>query len=264
MRCIYDQSVFTESCLKAISNEEFFASFKRDPFYSLLYQGYSFEEGAGFLQAIESDHPSLIAHFDAFRSSDAIGNPRTYDYGKHGIFSPTTLRHILIAGIIQEKMKDVGTEHIIQIGAEYGGLCKALHALSLWKSYTLVDLPEHLALARQVLEKQGISGVHYLTLDEIPVKGNYDLVISDYSFSEFARPLQKMCIERILFQARSGYLLGYPFLKHFGVDPFSPKELKALCLKKIFSLDMHLDEGERADYQLVWRNSSDFSSSSKI
>src|SRR5579863_3958200 len=86
LRCIYDQSVFTESCLKAISNEEFFASFKRDPFYSLLYQGYSFEEGVGFLRAIESEHPSLIAHFDAFRSSDAIGNPRTYDYGKHGIF----------------------------------------------------------------------------------------------------------------------------------------------------------------------------------
>ena len=253
-RCIYDQSVFTQCCLKAVADEQAFASFKRDPFYSLLYQGYSFEEGLSFLHAIENHSPSLITHFDVLRTNDEMGNPRIYDYGKYGLFSPTTLRHIQIAGRIRAHVG--GAHHIIQIGGGYGGLCKILHALSLWESYTIVDLPEHLALARKVLEKEGIKNVRFLNLDAIPLDAEYDLVISDLSFSEFSRRFQKIFIDRILVHARSGYILGHVFPKHFGVEPFTPDELKEYLEKKKNHIEMQYSKTERADYHLFWKHPS--------
>ncbi len=252
LRCIYDQSVFAESCIKAVSDEAQFASFKREPFYSLLYQGYSFEEGLSFLQAIEKEHPSLLVQFDQFRTSDLIGNPRTFDYGKYGIFSPTTLRYIQTAGMIQAKTGVSCKSRVIQIGAGYGGLCKILHDLSLWNSYAIVDLPEHLALARKVLEREGITGVEYIPLDQIPLQGEYDLVISDMSFSEFSRSLQKIFADRILLRARSGCILGHVFPKHFGVEPFTPHEIQSYLEKMSAPIEMHQTGGERANYYLFW------------
>ena len=255
LRCIYDQSVFAESCLKALADETVFTSFKREPFYSLLYQGYSFEEGLSFLDAIEKNHPSLLAQFDQFRTSDLIGSPRTYDYGKYGIFSPTTLHHIQIAGMIRDKTGGSCKSRVIQIGAGYGGLCKILHDLSLWNSYAIVDLPEHLALARKVLEREGIFGVEYINLDKIPLQGEYDLVVSDLSFSEFSRPLQKIFADRILLHARSGCILGHMFPRHFGVAPFTPDEIKGYLEKKIASIELHQTSGERANYYFLWNKS---------
>ena len=252
VRCIYDQSVFAESCVQALSNEERFAAFKRDPFYSLLYQSYSFEEGRVFLQTIQDEYPSLLAQFDQFRTSDLVGYPRTYDYGEYGTFSPTTLRHIQIAGMIQKEISSSCNKRVIQIGAGYGGLCKILHDLSLWQSYAIVDLPEHLALARKVLESEGISGVAFISIDEIPFQDDYDLVISDLSFSEFSRPLQKIFADRIFMHARSGCILGRIFPRHFGIESMTPDEIKNYFQRNHVPIEMHQTHGERADYYFLW------------
>ncbi len=263
MRCIYDQSIFAQKCLQAVSDEAKFASFKSDPFYSVLYQGYSYEEGWTFLHTIEKEYPSLIAQLDRFRTSDLIGGPHTYDYGEYGAFSPTTLHYVQIAGMIQEKMSiqqpgarlvyNSPCRRVIQIGAGYGGLCKILHDLSLWDSYAIVDLPEHLDLARKVLAKEGIAHVQFYTLDQIPNREPFDLVVSDLSFSEFSRPLQKIFMDRILSHARAGLILGHVFPKHFGVEPFTLVEISAyLEKKKLATLEMHQTKGERANYYFLW------------
>lgn len=251
MRCIYDQSVFADVCARVLSDESYFQSFKSDPFYSLLYQGFSYEDGWACLQTIEKDYPSLIAQFEQFRTSDCIGGPKIYDYGNYGMFSAMTLHDIQIAGMIQKKIGHCS--RVIQIGAGYGGLCKILHDLSLFETYAIVDLPEHLSLARAVLERQGISNVQFISLDELEKNGQYDLVVSDWSFSEFSRPLQKMFADRILLRARAGLILGHTFPKHFGVDAFSPTEIKAyLKKKKDIPFEMYQTSGERADYYLIW------------
>jgi len=254
MRCIYDQSVFADACLQAVSDEGKFASFKRDPFYSLLYQGYSYEEGWASLHTIEKDYPWLITELDRFRTSDLIGTPQVYDYGKYGAFSPTTLHYVQLAGMIQEKMGKKSCGHIIQIGAGYGGLCKILHDLSLWTSYTIVDLPEHVMLARKVLEKEGITHVQFYTFDEFSSSGQYDFVVSDLSFSEFSRPLQKTMLERIVAHGRAGLILGHVFPKHFGVEPFTPDELSSYVEKKKIAAhyEMHQSKGERSNYYFLW------------
>ena len=153
--------------------------------------------------------------------------------------------------------KEIGAsckKRMIQIGAGYGGLCKILHDLGLWKSYTIVDLPEHLLLARKVLEKEGITDVAFIDLHTIPLQGDYDFVISDLSFSEFSRPLQKIFMDRILLQARSGCIIGHAFPRHFGVEPFTPDEIENYFERKHVPIEMHQTKGERADYYFLWNN----------
>lgn len=251
MRCIYDQSVFADACVRAVNDEVAFAGFKREPFYSLLYQSYSYEEGCAFLREIESEYPDLIAQFDRLRSSDRIGDPKVYDYGGYGAFSPTTLRAIQVAGMVQNNIGPC--KRVIQIGAGYGGLCKILKDLGLWDSYAIVDLPEHIALAQKVLEKEGITGVDFYTLDTLPSAGTYDLVLSDLHFSEFSRPLQKMFLDRIA--AHSGLILGHTFPKHFGVEPLSAEQIRVSLEKKEYTLfKSHCPQGERADYYFLWKS----------
>lgn len=256
LRCIYDQSVFAACCREAVKEEAKFQVFKRDPFYSFLYQGYSYEEGWEALREIEQKHPSLLAHRDKFRTADQIGGPEVYDYGDFGVFSPTTLHHILRAGKIQEEMKQMPhASAMIQIGAGYGALCKILHDLGLWKTYAIVDLPEHLALARKVLGEQGIHNVAFYSIDEIPSSVQYDVAISDGSFSEFSRALQKRLIDKVLLHARAGLIWGHVFPKHFGVEPFTLHELETYFKKhKLSSLKLHKTEDERTHFYLLWNN----------
>lgn len=256
LRCIYDQAVFAACCREAVKDEDKFQVFKRDPYYSFLYQGYSYEEGREVLREIQHKYPALIAQLDQFRTSDQIGGPEVYDYADFGTFSPTTLHHILVAGMIQEKMKPMNkVGSIVQIGAGYGALCKILHDLGLWEDYTIVDIPEHLELARKVLQKQGINNITFYSIDEIPNSLQYDLAISDLSFSEFSRTLQKRMIDQVLLHARAGFIWGHVFPKHFGVEPFTPSELETYLKKnKLASLKMHQTADERTNYHFLWNN----------
>jgi hypothetical protein len=256
LRCIYDQSVFAAACREAVADEDKFQVFKRDPFYSFLYQGYSYEQGWDALREIQNNYPVLITRFDVLRTSDQIGGPEVYDYAEFGAFSPTTLHHMQIAGMVQEKMKQISTPRsIVQIGAGYGALCKMLHDLDLWDEYTIVDLPEHLELARKVLHRQGIDNVSFYSIDELPRSGRYGMAISDLNFSEFSRTLQKRLIDQVLLRARAGCVWGHVFPKHFGVESLTPGDLEAHLKKsKCVLTEMQHTKDERTHYYFSWNN----------
>lgn len=256
LRCIYDQPVFAAVCRQAVVEEQKFQVFKRDPFYSFFFQAYSYDQGREALREIQDKYPSLLDQCDALRSVDLIGGTEVYEYGAFGAFSPTTLHHMLIAGAVQEKMKQMpGARRIVQIGGGYGALCKMLHDLKLWDEYAIIDLPEHLELARKVLERQGIEHVSFYPIDRLPRAKQYDLAISDLSFSEFSRPLQKQLIDQVLLAARAGCVWGHVFPKHFGVEAFSPRDLQAYLRKNKFtSLEMQQTNDERTHYYFSWNN----------
>ena len=249
-RSIYDQPVFAELALLAAKEEGQFAHFKRDPFFNLLWENHTFEEGKRWLQDIEAKSPWMKERFDLFRQNDQLGSPRVFDYGKEGFFSPSTLRWIALAGDLKLRLGSLSNLHIVQIGAGYGGLCKILHAMEGFGSYAIVDLPEPLALAKKYLEELGVENVVFLTPEELPKKTRYDLVISDMSFSEFNRSYQEVFFDKILSCSHSGYLLGHIFPKHYGVVPLSFEELKTRVarLKKCAKWEMDEPAVDKEDY----------------
>jgi putative sugar O-methyltransferase len=253
-RCIYDHAVFAEISSGAAENEQQFLQFKKAPFFNLLWENLSFEEGELWLHRIEKESPFLKEKFEQFRQIDRIGSPRTYSFGDSGIFSPSTLRLIAMTGDLQIKLKDAQRAHIIQIGAGYGSWCKILNDVLGFKSYTLVDLPEQLALAKKCLETLEVQNVEFLTPEELPKAKIYDLVISDMSFSEFNRSYQELFFDKILSCSSSGYILGHLFPKHYGVVSMNLDELK-LRFDKIGNFtewEMQEPSNYRDNYFIYW------------
>lgn len=252
-RCLYDHSIFAETALNAAKDEQQLASFKRNPFFNLLWENHSYEEGQQWLQKIKKESSFLKEKFRDFRQIDQIGNPRIYNFGEDGNFSPSTLRLIAMTGELQEKLGTFAPGHIIQIGAGCGSWCKILNDVYSFKSYTIVDLPEQLSLAKKCLEKMEVKNVKFFTPEELPKGMVYDLIISDMSFSEFDRPYQKLFFERVLSCSSFGYILGYEFPKHYGVVSMNLDELKAKFNEIGKQTNVQELSNDRNHYIIYWR-----------
>lgn len=253
-RCIYDHAVIAEVLTKAVDDEEQFSQFKRNPFFNLIWENHPYEEGVHWLRKMDQEYAFLKTYFKQFRTIDQIGSPRTYHFGDVGLFSPSTLRLIAIAGELRSRLGNFEPSHIIQIGSGCGSLCKILNDVCGFKSYTLVDLPEQLALAKKCLEKLEVNNVKFCTPEQLPKAAVYDLVISDMSFSEFNLAYQELFFERVFSRSSIGYILGHEFPKHFGVIAMNVNEIQ-----ERFGKLGHLSEWElqgpsnSRDYFIYWK-----------
>lgn len=225
-RAIYDQSCFTALYEQAASDKDAFEQFKRDPFFNLICENLSYEEGLTSAQAIREKYPFLMSRLEQFRANDQIGHPRLFHYEDLGMFSPQTLRYIEIAGRLQSQFGDLSGKHIVLIGSGYGGLCKILHDFFPSSRYTLIDLPAQLQLARKYLACLKVDEVKLCALEDLPKETMCDCVISDRHFSEFGRLEQGVLMEKVLKKADLGLLVGYTVPQHFGVISLSYEAIK--------------------------------------
>ncbi len=239
---ISENRVYPAFCQTAASNEQEFAHFKRHPIYNLIQEYTTFEEGADYLDWIDRCAPDLWNKVEHFRQNDRLGDPRTFDYGKIGLFSPSTLRYIKMAGELKRAFGDLNGMRVIEMGGGYGGQCKILSDLFAFQSYTIVDFPSNLALARAYLEKLGVRHVRFLTPEELRMEESYDLAISQYGFSECNRTVQKRYLERILARADRSYLVCAFYPKHFRIRPFGKEELLEKLTRLGLSYEMLPEE----------------------
>ena len=61
-------------------------------------------------------------------------------------------------------------------------------------------------MAKKFLTQFPIDNIKYLTMDELPLEGKYDLVISNYAFTECTYAIQKRYTEKILEKSRNGFI----------------------------------------------------------
>jgi hypothetical protein len=73
-------------------------------------------------------------------------------------------------------------------------------------SYCLVDITPALTLAQRFLDNFITPAtLTYKTLNELERRA-YDLIISNYAFTELRRPVQEAYLEKIILPARRGYI----------------------------------------------------------
>lgn len=224
---ISETSAYPEFCQKAADNDSIFANFKRDPTYRNILEHVPYETGLSYLDIIIQDYPELLAHFDKFRENDSLGNPITYLYNDSYTFSPTTLRYIKIAGDLTNKFGDLSQMHIVEIGGGYGGQCAILSALG-FASYTLIDLPECIALAKKYLETLDIKNVSFIESTNLDHINHCDLVISNYAFSEIDYKEQTKYWHKVIKNCPNGYLTMNYISNYFGLRSFSQEEFISL------------------------------------
>lgn len=206
-KSISEKMPYPAACIEAVNNEDAFSQFKRHPDYREVLEHVSYEQGLEYLKIIREKYPEVLYYCDQFRQNDLLGNPHTYDYEDIGHFSPTTLRYMKVAGELKQMLGDkLKQMHIVEIGGGYGGQCKILSDLCGFASYTIVDLEACVALSKKYLNRLGINNVSFIANTAFAQTGPYDLVISNYAFSELDGDEQAEYLDKIICNTPYGYM----------------------------------------------------------
>ena len=204
---ISDSNAYTDFCRFAACDDECFANFKRSSIYNVILEHVSYGLGKKYLKIISRNYPYLLQNMDQFRENDSIGNPVTFSFGKYGLFSPTTLRYVKIAGDLMSMNTGLNNARIIEIGGGYGGQCKILSQAVGFKEYIIVDLPDVLLLAKRYLDEANVKNVKFLTLNELGEVQDCDLLISNFAFSECYKEIQDTYLDKVIRHSKHGYII---------------------------------------------------------
>ena len=200
-----DNQAYRQICLQASHDYRFFNNFRRNRIYNHILEHVSEKLGDEYLQVILNDS-DIIAKINDFKSNDDYGNPRMYKYPNIGIRSPTTLRYIKVLADLKTHFQTLDNLNICEIGVGYGGQCRIINAYYSPNTYYLVDIQPAIALAQRFLDNYILHSVlTYKTMNEL-VQMNYDLVISNYAFTEFHRTIQDIYLKKVILNSKRGYI----------------------------------------------------------
>jgi len=203
---VSDEGGYPRFCEKALHDERAFASFRRHPVYQEILDHVTREQGRDYLNLIERRYPHLLDHLDLFKVNDRLGGPFTHEYRGTGSISPSTLRYVKVLGDLEALFGDTREMVIAEIGGGYGGQCRLISAYLGFAAYVIVDLEQCLGLAKKYLHQLGVEGVSFQTMSHLRSDGIYDLVISNYAFTECTREVQEGYLDRVLARSARGYL----------------------------------------------------------
>ena len=194
-------------CNYAANSDEFFKQFKSHPAYRHVLEHVSYEEGQQYLKEIEIDY---LDKLQEVKQNDSIGEPTTYEYPLVGTMSPTTIRYIKNTSDIISKFGS-SFDSIVEIGGGYGGLCKVMSSFIKFDQYLLLDLEECNLLSRKYLSHFDLPTMSYRSEEIDEIDENFDLLISNYAFSECHREVQLDYINRFIKKSNNFYIMHNNF-----------------------------------------------------
>ena len=200
-----DNQAYPQVCIEASNNYRLFNKFRRNPIYNQTLEHVSQKQGKEYLDIISKD-PDILSEINNFKANDKYGNPRMYKYSNIGMISPSTLRYIKVLTDLKKHFQTLDDLSICEIGVGYGGQCRIIDAYYGLSMYCLVDIQPALALAQRFLDNYIINSVlMYKTMNELSQK-DYDLVLSNYSFTELPRTIQDIYLNKVILRSKRGYI----------------------------------------------------------
>ncbi|NEO70953.1 putative sugar O-methyltransferase [Moorena sp. SIO3H5] len=200
-----DNQAYPQICIQASNDYRLFNNFRRNPIYNQILEHVSREEGNEYLRLI-SNESDILAGINKFKSNDDYGNPRMYEYPNIGMIAPSTLRYIKVLADLKRLFQTADNLNICEIGVGYGGQCRVINAYYKPATYCLVDIEPALSLAQIFLDNYILHSVlTYNTMNKLGQR-DYDLVISNYAFTELPRTIQDIYLNKVIFNSKRGYI----------------------------------------------------------
>lgn len=228
---ITDMGRYPLFCYMASKDKQIFSTFKHNSIYRAVLEHVTEKQGRDYLEVI-SEYGILTAQdWQEFAKNDSYGSPIQFTYDIHGknfTLSPTTIRYSKVLCDILSMFDTSSINSIAEIGIGYGGQCRLIRTKLPQAMYTLFDLPEVLGLAEKYLSRYHdcMENIRYVDGGHIYLNDDYDLVISNYAFSELQRPVQDMYLEKIILRSKRGYITYNP-LSCNSLGGYSDDELLA-------------------------------------
>lgn len=208
---VSDDNCYPLVCYLASKDSKIFGRFKHNPIYTRILEHITEKQGHEYLDVIEKLNVLRPEDWQEFAKNDNYGGPRKYAYnigGKNIMLSPTTLRYAKVLCDIMTNFNMHEIQSVAEIGIGYGGQCRLIRAKFPEIRYTLFDLPEVLGLAECYLTKYETcrKNIRYVDGGHLYLNDSYDLVISNYAFSELRREIQDMYLEKVILKSKRGYI----------------------------------------------------------
>jgi putative sugar O-methyltransferase len=226
MQSISDVDSYKKVCLDAAINDSIFNNFKNISSYNEILEHVSKEQGQLYLEYINSNFTDMDQFIESFKKNDIYGGTLLSNYDKIGDISPSTLRYIKVLSDLKNLFNNLENMKVVEIGVGYGGQCFILNQYYKIKEYSLIDLNESLLLTNKYLQKLDVSNHRIINIDNISdLDEDFDLVISNYAYSELSRELQDLYYEKIIKRSKNGYFT-YNFISElFNIDSYSKEEV---------------------------------------
>lgn len=203
------QVTFYEQQLsRLLKSKKRLSDFRRKYDYREILEHVTYTQGKSYLEQIQEYSPqNYIELIEKNKANDLFGNPYEYQYPGVGRVSPTTLRYISTAIDIFETIKLNKESVVAEIGVGYGGQAAILERMYGIRNYSAFDLPSVIQLSNLYLN--GVNSKLKFTSSGFSSDKNttWDVVISNYAFSELHRDLQLSYIEHVIAKSKSGYMI---------------------------------------------------------
>jgi hypothetical protein len=203
------QVTFYEQQLsRLLKSKKRLSNFRRKYDYREILEHVTYTQGKSYLEQIQEYSPqNYIELIEKNRANDLFGNPYEYQYPGVGRVSPTTLRYISTAIDIFETIRLNKESVVAEIGVGYGGQAAILERMYGIRNYSAFDLPLVIQLSNVYLNS--VNSKLKFTSSGLSSDKNttWDVVISNYAFSELHRDLQLSYIERVIAKSKSGYMI---------------------------------------------------------
>lgn len=197
---------------QAINDSKVFENFRSNPGYRDILEHVSDSLATKYYENIRKQltHLEIVEFCKVIKN---IGNPPMVTIN-NTFFNPTSLRYLNVALDIRSKFSNNVFENIVEIGAGYGGQALMLENFFKIKNYTFIDLPEVNTLIEKFLKSHKVNFIpNFSTIEDLRGSSKFDLLISNYAFSELPKRIQLIAINKIINNSSNGYMIVNNFFK---------------------------------------------------
>ena len=220
---ISDVASYVKICEIAVKDPLVFRNFRRCFEYRLILEHVSKRFGNIYL-GLAQENPRWKSYVENIKLQNQVGNPILKFFNGVGKISPTGLRYLKVLVDLEKYFGNLNQFSIAEIGAGFGGQAHAITSNFHIRQYSIYDLPEINELVKKFLSQ--LSDIEFFKFEDgrnIAFENvTYDLLISNYAFSELNRSLQEKYLRQVILKSKRGYItwneLSFKRLGGYSVD----------------------------------------------
>ena len=201
---------YPEYCKIASEDNEAFQNFRNNNSYTSVLEHVSPELSKEYYQALKNLNYSDDYIYSICKILDQPGNPKKIKFNDSTTeLTGSSLRYLYTGLDIKSKLNITEKINVVEIGAGYGGQSVILDKIINIENYLFVDLKEVNLLIDRFLNNFKVNfNYSFKSLeDDFQDNFEFDLIISNYAFSELPRNLQNLALNKIINKSRSGYMI---------------------------------------------------------
>lgn len=207
---VSDNDWYIRAIRSFLKSEARFNRFKRSPVYREVLEHVSYSQAKEYIQVIEQMSPFFLTdeRIQLASANDLVGNPVVFSFDRYGRLSGPTLRYLKVCAELDSLFNLKNVSSIAEIGGGYGGQALVYNQIFEIGNYLIFDLAPVCELINKYLNNYYLGGcVEAIEINQFPRNAEgFDLVISNYAFSELPKKLQKIYLDKVILKSSRGYL----------------------------------------------------------